>query len=53
LVEIALFKRGWVTLNANFRGKGASPTNDFGTRKVESMCYRMAKKNCRKVQPAE
>ena len=20
---------GWVTLNANFRGKGASPTNDF------------------------
>ena len=22
-------KGGWVTLNANFRGKGASPTNDF------------------------
>ena len=21
--------KGWVTLNANFRGKGASPTNDF------------------------
>ena len=29
LVEIALFERGWVTLNANFKGKGASPTNDF------------------------
>ena len=28
-VEISLFERGWVTLNANFRGKGASPTNDF------------------------
>ena len=29
LVEISLFERGWVTLNANFRGKGASPTNEF------------------------
>jgi len=29
LVEIVLFERGWVTLNENFRGKGASPTNDF------------------------
>ena len=31
-------------MNANFRGKGASPTNDFGTRKVESLSYRMVKK---------
>ena len=23
----AFFERGWVTLNADFRGKGASPTN--------------------------
>ena len=29
MVEIALFERGWVTLNANFRGKGVSPTNEF------------------------
>jgi len=28
-VEISLFERGWVTLNANFRGKGAARTNDF------------------------
>jgi len=28
-VEISLFERGWVTLNANFREKVASSTNDF------------------------
>ena len=37
-------KGGWVTLNANFRGKGASPPTIFGTRKVESLGYRMVKK---------
>ena len=31
-------------MNESFRGKGASPTNDFGTRKVESLSYRMVKK---------
>ena len=31
-------------MNANFRGKGASLTNDFGTRKVVSLSYRMVKK---------
>ena len=36
-----------------FQGKGASPTNDFWHRKVESLSYRMVKKNCRKVQPPE
>jgi len=34
LVEISLFERGWVTLNANFRGKGASPTNEFWHQKT-------------------
>ena len=29
ICQISLFERGWVTLNANFRGKGASPTIDF------------------------
>ena len=24
-VEVGVFRRGWVTLNADFRGKGASP----------------------------
>ena len=43
-VEISLFEMGWVTLNANFRGKGASPPTIFGTRKVESLGYRMVKK---------
>jgi len=27
--KLRCFKGGWVTLNANFRGKGASPTNEF------------------------
>ena len=31
-------------MNANFRGKGASPPTIFGTRKVESLSYRMVKK---------
>ena len=26
-VEVGVFRRGWVTLNADFRGKGALPTN--------------------------
>ena len=29
-VEVGVFRRGWVTLNAYFRGKGASPTNHSG-----------------------
>ena len=28
------FERGWVTLNANFRGKGAFPTNEFWHQKT-------------------
>ena len=40
----ALFERGSVTLNENFGGKGASPPTIFGTRKVESLGYRMVKK---------
>ena len=44
MVEIALFDRGWVTLNENFRGKGASPPTNFGVRKLESLGYRMVKK---------
>ena len=26
-VEVGVFRRGWVILSADFRGKGASPTN--------------------------
>ena len=29
-----LFERGWVTLNENFRRKGASPTNEFWPQKT-------------------
>ena len=35
---------GSVTLNENFRGKGRPPPTIFGTRKVESLSYRMVKK---------
>ena len=34
LVEIALFERGWVTLSANFWGKGGSSTNEFCRQKI-------------------
>ena len=44
MVEIALFERGWVTLNANFTGKGRPPPTNFGIRKLESLGYRMVKK---------
>ena len=44
MVEILLFERGWVTLNENFRGKGRPPPTIFGTRKVESLGYRMVTK---------
>ena len=30
-------------MNANFRGKGASPPTNFGIRKLESLGYRMVK----------
>jgi len=33
LVEIVLFERGWVTLSANFRGRGPS-TNEFWRQKT-------------------
>ena len=44
LVEISLFERGWVSLNANFRGKGRPPPTNFGIRKLESLGYRLVKK---------
>ena len=31
-------------MNANFRGKWASPPTNFGIRKLESLGYRMVKK---------
>ena len=34
LVEISLFERGLVTLNAIFRWKGAFPTNEFWHQKT-------------------
>ena len=35
-------------MNANFRGKGASPTNDFCHQKSRSLGYRMVKKSAEK-----
>ena len=45
--------KGWVTLNANFRGKGASPTNEFWHQKTRVPVLSYGEKNCRKFQPAE
>ena len=42
-----------VTLNKNFRGKGASPTNDFWHQKSRVPGLSYGEKNCRKVQPPE
>jgi len=33
-VEADVFRRGWVTLSADFRGKGASPTTIVDVRKL-------------------
>ena len=43
-LKFCYLKGGSVTLNENFRGKGAFPPTIFGTRKVESLGYRMVKK---------
>jgi len=53
LVKIALFERGWVTLNEKFRGKGASPTNEFWHQKTRVAVLAYGEKNCGKFQPAE
>ena len=42
--KLRCLKGGWVTLNANFRGKRRPPPTNFGIRKLESLGYRMAKK---------
>ena len=42
--KLRCLKGGSVTLNENFRGKGLPPPTIFGTRKVESLGYRMVKK---------
>ena len=34
LVEIVVYERGWVTLSANLRGIGVSPTNDCWLQKT-------------------
>ena len=39
LIEIALFKSEWVTLSANFRGKGGRPPTNFGFKKLDSLGY--------------
>jgi len=39
LVEIVLLERGWVTLSANFRGKGVLPPTNFSARKLDYLGY--------------
>ena len=40
-VEVGVFRRGWVTLNADFRGKGASPTHQswYHSSRVIALSY--------------
>jgi len=44
--KFCYLKGGWVTLNENFRGKGASPTNEFWPQKTRvpglSYCKKIA-----------
>jgi len=42
--KLRCLKGGRGTLNANFTGKGASPTNEFWRQKLESLGNRMVKK---------
>ena len=44
MVEIALFEKGVDHFELKFQGERGVPTNDFGIRKLESLCYRMVKK---------
>jgi len=53
LVEIVVLERGWVTISANFRGKGASPTNDYWHQKTRVPGLSYGDKKCGKFQPAE
>ena len=43
-VEVGVFRRGWVTLNADFRGKGASPTNHSWFQVAEWLPFRVVSK---------
>ena len=40
-------------MNENFRGKGASSTNEFWHQKTRVPGLSYGEKNCRKFQPAE
>ena len=33
-VKVSVFKRGWVTFSADFRGKGHRPPTNVGVRKL-------------------
>ena len=47
--KLRCFKGKWVTLNANFRGKGASPTNDFWHQKTRVPELSYGEKKLRKI----
>ena len=43
-VEVGVFRRGWVTLSANFRRRERHPTTTVGVRKLEWMPFRVVSK---------
>jgi len=50
----SLCSKGGGSLSAQILGgKGCPPPTNFGMRKLESLGYGIAKKNCGKFQPAE
>ena len=43
-LEVGVFRRGWVTLSANFRQKGRRPPTTVGVRKLEWLHFRVVSK---------
>ena len=43
-IEVGVFRKGWVTLSADFGGKGASPTMSVDVRVAEWLPFRVVSK---------
>ena len=40
-IEVGVFRRGWVTLSADFKGKGYRPPTSVGVRRLERLLFRV------------
>jgi len=43
-VELGMFRKGWVILNADFKRKGRHPPNTVGVRKLRWVSFRVVSK---------